>query len=156
MTTKQIKVRRTVLIGTISAVALLGAAVGCGANTAEAPAPAPVVATQGPATGTPTPVEVDTTTPGQKNALKAAQNYLSFSAFSRTGLIKQLEFEKYSTADATWAVDNLNTDWTLQATKKAKSYLDFQAFSHDGLVQQLQFEGFTPAEAEAGVTAAGL
>lgn len=151
---KKIQVRRALLIGGLSAAVAIGAVAGCGAQTpAEAPTPAVV---QGPATGTPTPVEVDTTTAGQKNALKAAKNYISFQAFSKVGLVKQLEFEKYSTADAQYAVDNLTVDWNEQAVKKAKSYLDYQAFSRDGLIQQLEFEGFTPAEAEAGVTGAGL
>lgn len=156
MTTKKIQVRRALLIGSLSAAVAIGAVAGCGANQAEAPTTP--VATQGPATGTPTPVEVDTTTPGQKNALRSAENYLEYQAFSKTGLLKQLEFEKYTPADAQWAVDKLSptVDWNAQAVKKAKSYLEFQAFSRDGLVQQLEFEGFTPSEAEAGVAGAGL
>jgi hypothetical protein len=85
-----------------------------------------------------------------------AESYLQFQAFSRTGLIKQLEFEKFATEDATWAVDHVKVDWMEQAAKKAKSYLEHQAFSHDSLVQQLAFEGFTPEEAEHGTTADGL
>ena len=42
----------------------------------------------------------------QKNALKSAKSYLSFSAFSYNGLIKQLEYEEYSHEDAVYAVDN--------------------------------------------------
>ena len=42
----------------------------------------------------------DTATMGQKNALRSAENYLDFSAFSYEGLIKQLEFEEYSHEDA--------------------------------------------------------
>lgn len=92
----------------------------------------------------------------QKNALRQAENYLRTQGFSRAGLIKQLEFEKYTIEDATWAVDHLTVDWKEQAAKKAKQYLETQAFSHDGLVKQLEFEGFTPEEAEHGATAAGL
>ncbi|WP_431711545.1 Ltp family lipoprotein [Glutamicibacter uratoxydans] len=44
-------------------------------------------------------------TVSQQNALRTAENYLSFTAFSREGLIDQLEFEQFSNADATWAVD---------------------------------------------------
>lgn len=95
-------------------------------------------------------------TSGQKNALGAAKNYLEYQAFSRTGLIKQLEFEKYSTEDATFAADNLGADWNEQAAKKAKEYLDMQSFSRQGLIDQLTFEGFTPAEAEYGVSQSGM
>lgn len=40
---------------------------------------------------------------------------------SRKGLIEQLEFEGYTTEDATFAVDYLNVDWKEQAEKKPKS-----------------------------------
>ncbi|WP_430297756.1 Ltp family lipoprotein [Sinomonas sp. B1-1] len=92
----------------------------------------------------------------QQNALRKAKSYLDYSAFSRTGLIGQLEFEKYSTADATWAVDHVTVDWNEQAAKKAKDYLKFTSFSHSGLVDQLIFEGFTPEQAEYGATKTGL
>lgn len=88
---------------------------------------------------------------GQKNAISKAKSYLSYSAFSRQGLIEQLEFEKYSTEDATYAVDSLNVDWKDQAVKKAKSYLNYSAFSKEGLIEQLEFEGFTNEEAVYGV-----
>jgi len=78
------------------------------------------------------------------------------TAFSRTGLIKQLEFEGYSADDATYAVDVLNVDWNEQAAKSAQDYLDMTSFSHSGLVKQLEFEGFTPEQAEYGVNATGL
>lgn len=95
-------------------------------------------------------------TVSQKNALRKANDYLDFSAFSLTGLIKQLEFEKYSSEDATWAAERVKVDWNEQAAKKAKSYLDFSSFSHSGLVDQLLFEGFTPEQAEYGVSKTGL
>ncbi|WP_420179830.1 Ltp family lipoprotein [Paenarthrobacter sp. TA1.8] len=95
-------------------------------------------------------------TTSQQNALRKANDYLEFSAFSLTGLIKQLEFEKYSTEDATWAVERVKVDWNEQAAKKAKNYLDFSSFSHAGLVDQLLFEGFTAEQAEYGVSQTGL
>ena len=95
-------------------------------------------------------------TASQNNAKKAAKSYLSIMAFSRTSLIKQLEFEKYSTADATYGVDAQNADWNAQAAKSAKSYLELMAFSRDSLIDQLVFEGFTQAEAEYGVGTTGL
>ncbi|WP_461165350.1 Ltp family lipoprotein [Arthrobacter sp. R4-81] len=111
-------------------------------------------ATTAPAPTTAPPA--DTATAGQRNALRKAESYLQFQGFSRAGLIKQLEFEKFTTEDATWAVDHVKVDWMEQAAKKATQYLETQAFSHDGLVKQLEFEGFTPEEAEHGATAAGL
>jgi hypothetical protein len=92
----------------------------------------------------------------QQNAVQKAQDYLDFTAFSRQGLIKQLEYDNFSPEDATFAVDNVTVDWNGQAAKKAKDYLDFTAFSHGGLVKQLEYDGFTPAQAEYGVAAAGL
>lgn len=87
---------------------------------------------------------------GQKNALRSAQNYLSFTAFSYSGLIEQLEFEGYSTEDSTYAVDNCGADWFEQALKSAKHYLSFTAFSYTGLIEQLEFEGFTSEQATYG------
>ena len=92
----------------------------------------------------------------QQNALKAADNYLDYTAFSRTGLIGQLEFEKFSTADATWAVDRVTVDWNEQAAKAAKNYLDYTSFSRSSLYDQLIFEDYTPAQAEYGVSTTGL
>lgn len=100
--------------------------------------------------------EINNATVSQKNALKKAQSYLGFSAFSYSGLVDQLEFEGFSTEDATWAVDHCGADWNKQAAKKAQSYLDFTSFSHAGLVEQLIFEGFTAEQAEYGVSATGL
>jgi hypothetical protein len=95
-------------------------------------------------------------TVSQENARKSAKNYLDTLAFSRTGLIKQLEFEGFSTEDATYAVDALNPDWNEQAAKSAKNYLDTMAFSRAGLIEQLIFEGFTQEQAEYGVSTTGL
>lgn len=97
-----------------------------------------------------------TPTVSQQNALESAQSYLSFTAFSYQGLIDQLEYEQYSTEDATWAADNCGADWNQQATKKAQSYLDFTSFSRQGLIDQLLYEGFTQEQAEYGVNAVGL
>jgi host cell surface-exposed lipoprotein len=91
------------------------------------------------------------TTSGQSNALKSARDYLEFSAFSKKGLISQLRFEHYSTADAKWAVNHVHANWYRQAVRKAKDYLDSQSFSKHGLYEQLLFEKFTPAQARYGV-----
>lgn len=92
----------------------------------------------------------------QANARASAEDYLSMSAFSRTGLIKQLKFEGFNLKDATYGADAVNADWMAQAAESAKAYLDMSSFSHSGLVTQLKFEGFTTEQAEYGVKKAGL
>ena len=77
-------------------------------------------------------------------------------AFSRSGLIKQLEYEKFSFADATYGVDAQNADWNTQASKSAASYLKLMAFSRAGLISQLVYEGFSQSQAEYGVNSVGL
>ncbi|CAN7563821.1 Ltp family lipoprotein [Terrabacter sp. LjRoot27] len=95
-------------------------------------------------------------TVSQEQAVAQAESYLEFSAFSRKGLIKQLQFEQFSKADATYAVDHITVNWNEQAAKQAKSYLEMTPFSRGGLVSQLKFEGFTTAQATYGVKAVGL
>lgn len=95
-------------------------------------------------------------TVSQRNAVRSAEQYLDYSAFSRQGLIEQLEYEGFSTADATFAVDTITVDWNAQAAKAAKAYLDYSAFSRSGLIEQLEYEGYTPAQAAYGAAAAGL
>ena len=95
-------------------------------------------------------------TTSQSNAIDSAEGYLRFSSFSRTGLIDQLEFEGFSNADATFAVETVNPDWFEQAAKSAESYLDFSSFSRQGLIDQLEFEGFTTEEATYGADQVGL
>ena len=88
------------------------------------------------------------------NAIDAAESYLDYSSFSRTGLINQLEFEDYKTEDATFAVDYLKVDWNQQAFKSAKAYLDYSSFSLQGLIDQLQFEGYSYEQASYGANKA--
>ena len=101
------------------------------------------------------PDESSQYTMGQNNAIRQAKDYLNFTAFSRQGLIEQLEFEGYSTEDATFAVDHIEVDWMEQAAKAAQNYLDFSSFSKQGLIDQLEFEGFTSEQAAYGVSAVG-
>ena len=83
---------------------------------------------------------------GQRNALEKAEDYLRYSAFSREGLIDQLEYEGFEENDIIFAVDNVEVDWNEQCYKKAKSYLQYSSFSKQGLIDQLEFEGFTDAQ----------
>jgi hypothetical protein len=98
----------------------------------------------------------------QKNAVAAAKEYLSTSAFSRAGLIEQLSSSAgsgYPEADAIFAADSLNVDWGAEAAKAAKEYLSTMAFSRAGLIQQLESSAgsrFTHAQAVFGVNQTGL
>lgn len=100
----------------------------------------------------------ETTTVSQQQARISAENYLEHvGGFSRTGLINQLEYEGFSEADATWAVDSLGVDWMEQAAIKAASYMEtVGGFSRSELIDQLEYEGFTTAEAEHGASSVGL
>lgn len=93
-------------------------------------------------------------TAAMENAIGAAESYLDYTAFSRSGLIEQLEYEGYKTGDATFAVDYSKVDWNKQAFKSAKSYLDYTSFSLQGLIEQLQYEGFTYDQAVYGANKA--
>ena len=123
-------------------------------TTAAAPAaPPPKAATKPKPEPKPSaPLE----TASEANARQSAEDYLKISAFSRSGLIKQLTFEGYPAKDAAYGVDANHINYNVQAAKSAKSYLELTTFSHSGLVQQLEFEGFTPSQAEYGVSQAGL
>ena len=67
--------------------------------------------------------------------------------FSYKKLINQLEFDGYSSEDATYAADNCEADWDEQAVKAAKNYLKIMAFSEKRLIEQLEFDGFTNEQA---------
>lgn len=95
-------------------------------------------------------------TRAQENAVGSARDYLDTAAFSRSGLIKQLQYEGYSTVDATYGVTHAGADWGVQAEKSAEEYLSTSSFSRSGLIKQLEFEGFTAAQARRGATAVGL
>jgi hypothetical protein len=98
----------------------------------------------------------------EQNAIRSAQSYLAFSAFSRKGLIRQLSSdagEGYSVKAATYAVDSLHINFNEQAYKSAESYLEMSGFSRKRLIEQLESdagEGFTHSQAVYGVKKAGL
>lgn len=101
-------------------------------------------------------------TKSQEQAIGAAKQYLSFKAFSRTGLIRQLSSDAgdgYPVADATYAVDHITVNWNDQAAKAAEEYLKIMHFSRQGLIEQLESDagdGFTHRQAVYGVSKAGL
>lgn len=97
----------------------------------------------------------------QKNAVRSAAEYLSFQGFSRDGLIEQLSSsygDGYEVADATVAVDSMDTDWNKQAVKSAEDYLSLTGFSCNGLIEQLSSsygDRFTVKQATYGAQQAG-
>ena len=115
--------------------------------------PTPVPSQTYPA---PTSKPEPTDTVSQQQAVESAQSYLRYSSFSRSGLIDQLEYEGFSTADATYGVDAQNADWNAQAAGSAQDYLNYSSFSRSGLIDQLIYEGFTLQQATYGVNAVGL
>lgn len=95
-------------------------------------------------------------TQGMFNALHAARNYLNIAAFSRRELIDQLESDKYTPFEATYAADNCGADWKEQAAKRAKVYLSVMPDSRAGLIEQLEFDGFTREQAVYAADQNGL
>ena len=85
-----------------------------------------------------------------------AKSYLKYSAFSRDGLISQLEYELFTPEQAVYGVDNSGADWNAQAILMAKSYISYSAFSRDGLISQLEYEGFSSEQAIYGVDNCGV
>jgi len=116
---------------------------------------APAETEAGTVPAAPTEAETEPAAPaessGQRNARQSAEDYLTYQAFSRTGLIKQLKFEGFSKAEAEYAVEAIKVDWKQEAVQMAKDYLGTQSFSRSGLIEQLEFDGFTPEQAEYGV-----
>jgi Host cell surface-exposed lipoprotein len=164
----------TLVLGTTLVVLVALGAAGCGkTSTSSKPlaiSPAVTAASNTvpvttaatiPASTAPAPT-APSLTPSQQNAIQAAKDYLSTSAFSRLGLIQQLSSKAgsgYPLADATFAVDSLQEDWNAQAASSAKEYLSTQSFSCNGLIQQLSSSAgaqFTAAQAEYGAKAAGI
>lgn len=104
----------------------------------------------------PTPeITQEAITLGMENALSAAKDYLNVMSFSYSGLIEQLEYEKYSHEEAVYGADNCGADWNEQAAKSAQGYIDTMSFSRQELIDQLVYEGFTQEQAEYGVQAVG-
>ena len=101
-------------------------------------------------------------TKSQEQAIRSAENYLSFAPFSRKGLIRQLSSsagDGFPKADAVYAVDHIDVDWKEQAAKAAQNYLEITSFSRAGLIEQLESDagdGYTHEEAVYGVKKAGL
>ena len=93
--------------------------------------------------------------------MNEANSYLSTQAFSKQGLIDQLDSaygSGYSVSDATVAVDSLTVNWNAEAVQAAKEYLQTQPFSCNNLINQLDSSAgsqFTVAQATFGAKGAG-
>ena len=77
------------------------------------------------------------------------------SGFSRDGLIKQLQFDKYTDEQAAYGADNCGADWNEMAARSAQSYMDMSSFSRQGLIDQLTFDGYTAEQAAYVAKAVG-
>ena len=101
-------------------------------------------------------------TVAQRQAIGSAHDYLRYEAFSKQGLIDQLDSkygDGYSKAVATYAVNHIRVSWYAQAVKSAKSYLHYMHFSRSGLIQQLHSpygEKFTYPQAVYAANHVGL
>jgi hypothetical protein len=158
----------TVFVGLPVTIGIIGAALG----GTDAKAPTAVTTQAAPVTIAPAetpsvepttevpPPPPETTAPklsvSREQAVKAAEAYLDYGAFSRKGLIDQLKYEGFSTSDATYAVDHVEVNWTSEADQSAAAYLGTGSFSRQGLMDQLLYEGFTKAQAAHGVKSVGL
>ena len=124
--------------------------------------PASVATTTVPASVATTTVSTGSSlTQQQQSAVQSANEYLSTQAFSKQGLIDQLDSAAgsgYSVSDATVAVDSLTVNWNAEAVQAAKEYLQTQPFSCNNLINQLDSSAssqFTVAQATYGATKAG-
>lgn len=150
--------KRTILPALLAVVLLAG----CGASTGSGGTEPATTgdATTAPAEGSSAPADEGTVS--QQQALKSAQSYIEFGAFSKVGLMRQLTSdagEGFPAADAKWAIAHLEVDWKAEAVESAQTYLDMGGFSRASLLQQLTSkagEGFTKAEAEYAVKQVGL
>jgi hypothetical protein len=131
-------------------------------KTAEATQAADIVKVNSDLSPAPAPVSTGhALTQQEQSAVAAAKQYLSFSAFSRLGLIAQLDSPDgsgYPVNVATVAVDSMTVNWDKEAVEAAKSYLAMSPFSCSALIQQLDSPDgsqFTVAQATYGADHAG-
>ena len=93
-------------------------------------------------------------TAGEKNALAAANLYLSTVPYSYQGLIDQLEFDGYTSSEAKYGADNCKADWKELAKLDALNYLGTMPMSEKKLREQLQFDGFLDDEIDYAIETA--
>lgn len=88
-----------------------------------------------------------------RQALKKAQRYIEYSAFSKEELRGQLEYHEFAQDAIQFALDNVEADWYAEAVEQAESYLEYSAFSREDLRGQLEYEGFAVDEIEHALNA---
>lgn len=96
----------------------------------------------------------DAQTTGEKNALGAAQLYLSIMNFSYEGLVEILQSDGFTEPECKYAADNCGADWYEQAAGSATTYLSIMSFSKAGLIEILLSDGYTMQEATYGASVA--
>jgi hypothetical protein len=94
-------------------------------------------------------------TVGQREALVDARSYVQMGGFSLKSLVSQVEFDGFSSANATYGATHAGANWNQQAAEDARSYMQMGGFSASGLIGQLEFDGFTVAQAKFGAKAVG-
>lgn len=90
-----------------------------------------------------------------QNCYDQAMSYLDFMAFSRNGLIQQLQYEGYTDNAISNALDLLEKyyiSWDTEAVKKAQEYMETFSFSQQRLYEQLIHDGFTEEQANYGAS----
>jgi hypothetical protein len=144
--------------GTVSADCVAAGAADPLNNSNNTSAPASTPASSAPTATAPAMSAAD------QQAVEAAQGYLALgSGFSAESLYKQLTSSYgsgFTSAEANFAISDLNPDWDAQAVEAAKSYMSLgSGFSRESLIQQLTSnygDGFTYAQAEYAVNQVGL
>ena len=90
-----------------------------------------------------------------QNCYDQAMSYLDFMAFSRNGLIHQLQHDGYTDNAISNALDLLEkyyVSWDTEALKKAQEYMETFSFSQQRLYEQLIHDGFTEEQANYGAS----
>lgn len=95
-------------------------------------------------------------TESQQKALDRAKEYLSNLPLSHDGMVTQLEFDGYSSADATYAADNCGANWNEQAARMANQLLTTGSYTRATMIEELKSNGFTDDQAAYGADAAKL
>ena len=91
----------------------------------------------------------------EAQTLKDAQTLAGAKAFSRRGLIEQLEAMGHPHDLAEKAADALGADWNGMALKQAGSFLSYLPLSESKLKDRLIGEGFTEEESDFAVRNCG-
>ena len=159
-----------VIIGIIAAIASsgshntsnAGATTDAGGDNYNPPASASSAPSSAAPSVSPSPT-VPPMTGSEQSAVQDGQSYLNTEpGFSYQGLISQVEYDQFSAADATFAVNYIapasdTSFWDTQAADDAKNYMSTEGgFSCGSMVGQLEYDQFTDAEAEYGASAVGL